>query len=78
METNSKEDRIAAGAAPPPQAILPSYHLVGGGVSIGDQELQLCPFLWLLATSELSCGNSGDASCFLSLSRQEGKEFCLM
>lgn len=31
METNSKEDRIAAGAAPPPQAILPSYHLVGGG-----------------------------------------------
>lgn len=49
-----------------------------GGVPVGDQDLWLCPFPWLRATSGLSCGNSGGASCFLSLSRQEGKEFCLM
>lgn len=76
MEINSKGATTAAGAAPPPQATLPSYHLLG--VPVGDRDLWLCPFPWLRATSGLSCGNSGGASCFLSLSRQEGKEFCLM
>lgn len=38
MEINSKGAATAAGAAPPPQATLPSYHLVGYllGTKISD------------------------------------------
>lgn len=37
MEINSKGAATAAGAAPPPQATLPSYHLLG--VPAGDRDL---------------------------------------